>query len=119
MRQPLCLLLHLRRRVGAPEASALDLVMCSLFNSSSNEAAQWVASALLACAALHAGGRVTLLCCLLACLECCYFFTCQPPCVLDDLYRLRAGLQLHSKDSCCSAQASCFHNPLTVSVPKG
>jgi hypothetical protein len=37
--------------------------------------AQWVASALLACAALHAGGRVTLLCCLLACLECCYFFT--------------------------------------------
>jgi hypothetical protein len=75
MRQPLCLLLHLRRRVGAPEASALDPVMCNLFNSSSNEAAQWVASALLACAALHAGGRVTLLCCLLACLECCYFFT--------------------------------------------
>jgi hypothetical protein len=33
---------------------------------------QWVASALLACAALHAGGRVTLLFCLLACFECCY-----------------------------------------------
>jgi hypothetical protein len=47
------LLTFLRRRVGAPEASALDLVMCILFNSSSNEAAQWVASALLACAALH------------------------------------------------------------------
>jgi hypothetical protein len=48
MRQPQCLLLHSRRRVGAPEASALDLVMYSLFNSSSNDAAQWVAPALLA-----------------------------------------------------------------------
>jgi hypothetical protein len=75
VRQPQCLLLHLRRRVGAPEASALDLVVYSFFNSSSNDAAQWVAPALLACAVLHAGGRVTLLCCLLACLECCYFLT--------------------------------------------
>jgi hypothetical protein len=33
----------------------------------------YIPSALLACAALHAGGRVTLLFCLLACFECCYF----------------------------------------------
>jgi hypothetical protein len=40
--------LHLRRRVGAPEASAQDLVTCILFNSVSGDVAQWVEAALLA-----------------------------------------------------------------------
>jgi hypothetical protein len=50
-----------------------SITHCILFNRASGDPAQWVVSALLACAALHEAGRVTLLFCLLACIQCCYF----------------------------------------------
>jgi hypothetical protein len=47
--------LHLRGRVGAPDAATLDLMVFNVFISTSCCAVQWVMSAMLARAAVHEG----------------------------------------------------------------